>query len=119
MAPWKKWDYGKGFILNRTEERPLRQRRPGSVYGLSVLLNARTSRYFCPSTDSEGFRMHLHSQIDVPEIENFGSVIGLGNEVFMDIEPQMTMADPRIRRVDYVSLNSSLHHLRKKFKITN
>lgn len=82
---------------------PRRQITPGLPYGLSILLDANIDDYFCPSSDSEGFRFTLHTAVEGPQIIDHGMSIGLGKEVFMDLSVDLTMADPEVDDFEFVS----------------
>ena len=84
LSQWEQWDYSKGgFILEPHHERPWRQSRAGIPFGLSLLIDGNTDEYFCPSTDSEGFRLVLHTALEMPPVMNWGVAVGLQKEIFM------------------------------------
>lgn len=95
----KNWEWdGESLIKNRLTENnypefPRRQKIPGQSFGLSILLNPGLEEYFCTSSDSHGFRMTAHLPIDVPHISDFGLAIRPNSEVFINIRPEVTIAD--------------------------
>ncbi|CAG7722532.1 unnamed protein product [Allacma fusca] len=102
---WDKWEYTKGFTLDPTLKRPYRQVRAGVPYGLSILVDPDIDEYFCPSTDSEGFRLALHTALEMPPVQNLGVPIGVGKEIFLDIKVDMTVADPIIAEFPHEKRN--------------
>ena len=81
----------EGFLLDDKLKLPLRQKRSGAPFGLSLLLDADTQRYFCPSSDSEGFRMILHTPLEFPQVKDSGLAVGLEKEIFMELNPKLTL----------------------------
>ncbi|CAL8117104.1 unnamed protein product [Orchesella dallaii] len=96
-----KWEWdGEGLVKSRGKEAPQnypdfprRQKIPGQSFGLSILLNPGLEEYFCTTSDSHGFRMTAHLPIDVPHITDFGLAIKPQSEVFVNIRPEVTIAD--------------------------
>lgn len=105
LFEWMKWNFTKtGFKLDPTMNRPRRQTRAGIPSGLSVLLDPHLDSYYCPSTDSEGFRVALHSAVEFPPLQSDGKVVPLGKEVFLSVQPSMTVSAEEVRGFPYVSL---------------
>jgi len=105
IKAWKRWNYLRnGFIITESENItfPRRQITPGLPYGLSILLDANTDDYFCPSSDSEGFRFTLHTAVEAPQIIDHGMSVGLGKEIFMELSVDLTMADPEVDDFEFV-----------------
>ena len=104
MFEWIKWNFAEdGFKLEKTLKRPRRQTRAGIASGLSVLLDPHLSEYFCPSTDSEGFRMALQSSVDFPPMQSKGKVVPIGKEIFLSVEPNMMVTDENVQKFPFVS----------------
>lgn len=43
--------------------------------GLTIVLDAGLSEYYCSSTNSYGFKVQIHSPNEVPRIANYGILI--------------------------------------------
>lgn len=71
----------------------------GSHFGLSLLLDADVANYYCSSTSSSGFKVLLHSPIEIPRISNFGFSLSTGLETKVVITPKISEATDLIRRV--------------------
>lgn len=70
----------------------------GRRLGLYVVLNANVSDYYCSSTKSVGFKVLLHSPIEMPRISYFGMLLHPGRETQVDISPKVTSASYRARK---------------------
>jgi hypothetical protein len=104
MRLWEEWNYGEnGFVMTEKNlEFPRRQDSPGLSTGLSLLVDSQTEEYFCPSSDSEGFRFMVHNAVEVPNMQDYGMSVGLGNEILIEVNADVTMADPKINEYEYV-----------------
>lgn len=103
---WNKWDYIKdGFMINSELKFPLRQKKVGSLNGLSVLIDPDVDNSYCQSQDSMGVRILLHTPADAPRISHMGTGFGLEKEIFMKVFPDSTIADRGIVDYDYVILS--------------
>lgn len=71
----------------------------GSHFGLSLLLDADVANYYCSSTSSSGFKVLLHSPIEIPRIAHFGFSLSTGLETKVVITPKISEATELIRRV--------------------
>lgn len=60
--------------------------------------------WYCPVSDSQGFRFLLHNPLEIPQVEDFASLIELNKEVLVEIHPEMTTADVDIRSFKMVSI---------------
>ena len=72
---------------------------PGSHMGLTLIINADVSNYYCSSTSSSGFKVLLHSPIETPKIANYGFFVGTGMETKVVISPKISEASDLIRKV--------------------
>ncbi|CAL8129953.1 unnamed protein product [Orchesella dallaii] len=107
ISEWARWDYEKTLILPPIDDPedykesafPFRQFGPGKKYGLSLLLDVNKDDYFCPALDSEGFMFSLHSPLEVPYVMDFPAVLDVNKEIFVNVEPDLTLADPDIREL--------------------
>lgn len=101
---WRSWDISKNYIPLITGGRfPRRQRRAGMPFGLRFLVDGNTDDYLCPISDSEGFRLELHTPLELPHVRKFGSVVELNKEVYISVEPDVYTADESIKHFDIVS----------------
>ncbi|CAL8111372.1 unnamed protein product [Orchesella dallaii] len=104
---WSMWNFrDDGFIIQNSRF-PHRQKRAGSLNGLSVLVDPDVSDGFCQSQDSQGFRILLHTPVDSPRIANMGTGFGLERETFVKVFPDLTVADKNILDYDLVSVTIS------------
>lgn len=62
-------------------------------------MNASTEDYFCSSTSSAGFKMLLHSPIELPKIADYGISITTGYETRIVVTPNLFDTAPALRRV--------------------
>lgn len=65
--------------------------------GLTVVIDAAISEYYCTSTHSYGFKVLLHSPNEVPRISNYGVSVASGYESRIVILPTFSDASPAIR----------------------
>ncbi|CAL8109589.1 unnamed protein product [Orchesella dallaii] len=93
---WRKWDFGEGYLLKPESKYPYRQRRAGMIDGLSLLIDSDIENSFCPSSDSEGLKVLFHVPLDTPRVADLGSIIGVDQEVFVEVNPDLTIADEEI-----------------------
>ncbi|XP_055842660.1 pickpocket protein 28-like [Episyrphus balteatus] len=71
----------------------------GSQMGLTVVLNASASEYYCSSSKSIGFKVLVHNPAEQPKISSFGFLITAGRESRISIDPQYQTAVPQIRGI--------------------
>lgn len=69
------------------------------LLGLSLILDANVSDYYCSSTSSSGFKVLLHSPIETPKMKNYGFSISTGLETNVVITPKISDASDLIRKV--------------------
>lgn len=67
--------------------------------GLTLILNADVENYYCSSTSSSGFKVLIHSPIEIPRISSFGFFIAPGRETKVVISPKITEASDSIRKI--------------------
>ncbi len=60
--------------------------------------------WYCPVSDSEGFRFLLHNPLETPLVDEFASIFQLNKEIMVEVHPDMTNADDEIRNVQKVSI---------------
>lgn len=109
IEEWSQWDYDThGYILDPELKFPRRQRTAGAIDGLSVLIDPDVSENFCPCLDSEGIKVLYHVPLEVPKVADLGSVIGVEREVFMEVNPDITIADPAIESYTHVSYSLAI-----------
>lgn len=105
IEEWKRWDYDTyGYILSPDLIFPYRQRRAGTTDGLSLLIDPDVDENFCPCTDSEGLKILYHVPLEAPRVADLGSVVGVDREVFLEVNPDLTIADDDIESYDHVIL---------------
>lgn len=96
------WNPEKGYKpgLNLTEYNyPRPMAGSGSHMGLTIKLNAEINDYYCSSTNSAGFKLLLHSPVEMSKIKDYGFSIEPGLETRVSISPQLSDASDLIRRV--------------------
>ncbi|KAG4079926.1 hypothetical protein HA402_006238 [Bradysia odoriphaga] len=71
----------------------------GAHLGLSVILDAGISEYYCSSTSSYGFKILLHSPTEAPQISNYGTSISNGYESRVVITPALSEASATVRNM--------------------
>lgn len=71
----------------------------GSDMGLTLILDAEVENYYCSSTSSSGFKVLLHSPIEIPRIADFGFFVTPGRETKVVITPKITGASDLIRKI--------------------
>jgi amiloride-sensitive sodium channel len=67
--------------------------------GLTLVLNADLENYYCSSTSSYGFKILLHSPIELPRMRSFGFAVQTGQETRVVIKPLISDASDSIRTV--------------------
>lgn len=67
--------------------------------GLSLILDANVSDYYCSSTSSSGFKVLLHSPVETPKMKNYGFSVSTGLETNVVITPKISGASEMIRKV--------------------
>ncbi|CAG7723830.1 unnamed protein product [Allacma fusca] len=91
---WERWK----FLIEAGSTRPRFQQTPGTSSGLSLLMDPNSDSYFCSTSDSKGFNIFMGTPVDEPRMRQLGKVIGLGREVFIEVVPTITFADPDIKQ---------------------
>lgn len=74
----------------------------GTNLGLTILLDAGISEYYCSSTNSYGFKVLMHSPNEAPRITNFGTQVSNGYESRVVITPTLSEATEAIRKLPVV-----------------
>lgn len=69
----------------------------GAHLGLSVILNASISEFYCSSTSGLGFKTLLHSPNELPEVDYYGLGIANGFESRIVITPILSKASRAVR----------------------
>lgn len=72
----------------------------GTNLGLTVVLDAGISEYYCSSTNSYGFKFLLHSPNEAPMISTYGTSISNGYESRVVIAPTLSKASEEVRKMD-------------------
>lgn len=67
--------------------------------GLTLILDADVENYYCSSTSSSGFKVLVHSPIEIPRIANFGFFVATGRETKVVITPKITQASYVIQKI--------------------
>nr|XP_046475640.1 pickpocket protein 28 isoform X2 [Neodiprion pinetum] len=78
---------------------PWRPYGAGRHLGLTLVLDAEISEYYCSSTASIGFKMLLHNPVETPKIADFAFTVEPGKETRIVIRPTVTSASRSIIRV--------------------
>lgn len=71
----------------------------GSNMGLTLMLDADVSNYYCSSTSSSGFKILLHSPAETPKMSNFAFSVATGQETKIVITPRISEATNLIRNI--------------------
>lgn len=69
----------------------------GTNVGLTVVMDAGISEYYCSSTHSYGFKVLLHSPNEAPLITNYGTSIPIGLESRVVVMPTISDASEVVR----------------------
>lgn len=93
------WTPEKGYSKSENKSYPYPVKGPGSNMGLTLVLNADVDNYYCSSTSSSGFKVLLHSPIEIPKMANFGFFVSPGLETKVVITPKISKASDLIRKV--------------------
>lgn len=93
------WTPEKGYQGNLLNIYPRQVPGPGRTMGLTLILNADVENYYCSSSSSSGFKILLHSPIELPKMANFGFSVALGFETNVVIKPAISEASDIIRSV--------------------
>lgn len=110
LDAWSKWRYENGFVLNPELTYPRRQSRAGTTDGLSLLIDPDIGNSFCPSTDSEGVKILFHLPLDAPRVSDLGILVGVDQEVYMELSPDLTVADEGISTFSHVVENANFYY---------
>lgn len=95
------WTPEKGYDENsKLSHYPRQVPGAGTNMGLTLLLDADVSNYYCSSTSSYGFKILLHSPIETPKMANFAFSVATGHETKIVITPKISEASNLIRKID-------------------
>ncbi|CAL8073007.1 unnamed protein product [Orchesella dallaii] len=120
IEEWKQFDTRNMILpedstINRSY--PRHQKAGGKPFGLSILINPELDLYStCNTNDAVGFKMVPHSPISFPRIMDKGMPIPPSSEVFVEIEPVLTIGNDDLISVDrkkrhcYVKGEMKLRH---------
>lgn len=97
------WSPEKGFASEELKLNRSGYPRPvagtGTNLGLTIVLDAGISEYYCSSTNSYGFKILLHSPNEAPMISHFGTSVSNGYESRVVITPTISEAANPIRKL--------------------
>ncbi|XP_046741816.1 pickpocket protein 28-like [Diprion similis] len=94
------WTPEKGYASKTPADSiPWRPYGAGRHLGLTLVLDAEVSEYYCSSTASIGFKMLLHNPVETPKIADFAFTVEPGKETRIVIRPTITSASRSIIRV--------------------
>ncbi|XP_023245644.1 pickpocket protein 28-like, partial [Copidosoma floridanum] len=94
------WDPEYKFTpKDHPDQIPWRAYASGSTYGLTLALDVAADEYFCSSTASVGFKMLLHSPVEMPQIADFAFTLSPGKETRVIITPHIADADISIIKI--------------------
>lgn len=93
------WSPEAGFPPNakRYATYPRRAYGSGKHIGLTILATANTANYYCSSTNAAGFKLLLHSPVEMPKIGHYGWAVAPGRETFVTVQPQISGASALTR----------------------
>ncbi|XP_066582320.1 pickpocket protein 28-like [Prorops nasuta] len=75
---------------------PWRPYGAGLFYGLTLVLDAEISEYYCSTTASVGFKVVLHNPVETPKIADFAFAISPGEETRIVVTPRISSASRSI-----------------------
>ncbi|KAH8373199.1 hypothetical protein KR009_002093, partial [Drosophila setifemur] len=94
------WTPEKGYARKLPEfYYPRTSGGTGIRMGLTVVLNASISEYYCTKSMSVGFKVLVHNPAELPKLSNYGFVVTAGREARIPIEPVYEDALPTIRTI--------------------
>ncbi|ODN05519.1 Sodium channel protein Nach [Orchesella cincta] len=104
IEEWKQFNLSDMLLSEESTVQtsyPRRQKAGGKPFGLSLLLNPELDLYSaCNTNDALGLKMVAHSPISFPSIMDMGMPIAPSSEVFVDIEPKITISNDDLSSVD-------------------
>ncbi|EDW81987.1 uncharacterized protein Dwil_GK25370 [Drosophila willistoni] len=94
------WTPENGYAKNLPEfYYPRTSGGTGIRMGLTVVLNASISEYYCTKSMSVGFKVLVHNPAELPKVSNYGFLVTAGREARIPIEPIYEDALPTIRSI--------------------
>lgn len=75
------------------------QKGSGNHLGLTVILNADVSEYYCASSSTLGFRVLVHGPHELPEIDEYGLSIANGYDSRIVVTPIISRASDAVRHI--------------------
>ncbi|XP_031359221.1 pickpocket protein 28-like [Photinus pyralis] len=95
----EEWDQERGFSRNPIlESIPWRSEGAGVFFGLSLILNANLSEYYCGFRKSSGFKVILNNPL---ELVGYSRQIPLQRETWMEIEAFVKETDKDTRSIPF------------------
>ncbi|GBP90248.1 Pickpocket protein 28 [Eumeta japonica] len=79
---------------------PWRPAGTGVRQGLTLVLDAAVDEYYCATTSSVGFKIHMHNPTETPKISEFGDLYPPGIETRVAIIPKIYDANPQLVSID-------------------
>lgn len=97
------WTPEAGFQSKKLKEHRDGYPRPGLgsgvQLGLSIILNANVSEYYCSSSSGLGFKVLLHSPNELPEIGYYGLGVANAYESQIVATPILTKSSKPVRNI--------------------
>ncbi|XP_031345495.1 pickpocket protein 28-like [Photinus pyralis] len=95
------WNPERGFLPNASlTALPWRAKGPGTHLGLTLVLDAQLSSYYCSSSTGVGFKVLLHNPLETPKMADFAILISPGLESRVSIEPKIYDASYTIKEIE-------------------
>lgn len=92
--------FSSSLYLQNRQSYPRSPIDTGTIFGLSVILNASVKDYYCSSTNSFGFKIFMHNPVEAPKISYLGRLIPPGFETRVIVNPILTYSSPNIRSIN-------------------
>ncbi|KAF5296272.1 hypothetical protein FQR65_LT10267 [Abscondita terminalis] len=95
------WNPENGYSENSTAYAlPWRAAGAGTHLGLTLVLDAQLSSYYCSSSTGVGFKVLLHNPLETPKMADFALLVAPGLEARVAIHPKLYDASQTIRGIE-------------------
>ena len=89
----------EGSKLRESSPRLERTNSASHLLGLSVLMDAKSNKYFVAPENYVGFKVMAHNPTTFPEVSSKGSIIDTGKEAFIAVSAEYTESTPLVRNL--------------------
>ncbi|KAK5646219.1 hypothetical protein RI129_004683 [Pyrocoelia pectoralis] len=95
------WNPERGYLPNSSlNALPWRAQGPGTHLGLTLVLDAQLSSYYCSSSTGVGFKVLAHNPLETPKMADFAILIAPGLEARVIVQPKIYDASYTIKNID-------------------